>query len=66
MKITDKSFKYPGQIISSIKAAKQEFARHNRYIEKNFSNTFSLEISILQERNYQLLSAIAKNEQCMF
>lgn len=66
MKITDKSFKHPGQIISSIKAAKQEFVRHNRYIEKHFSNTFSLEISILQERNYQLLSAIAKNEQCMF
>lgn len=66
MKITDKSFKHPGQIIPSIKAAKQEFVRHNRYIEKHFSNTFSLEISILQERNYQLLSAIAKNEQCMF
>lgn len=66
MKKTDKKFQPPGEIIQSIKAAKKEFAENCNYIKKNFKSFPNFEISRLHTRNFYLLSAISKNEPCMF
>lgn len=66
MKKSDKFFKSPSDVVSSVKAAKIELVRNYRYIEKHFDNFPSIELSILLDRNFQLLSVIGKNESCMF
>lgn len=64
LKRVDNRFKIAEECIGTIQEAKKELKRNCAYIEKHFRSFPNYEVTKLMERNFYLLSAIAKNDPC--